>query len=158
MDANRLRFDFSHFEAMSAVQMQQIEARVNEMIQANVPATSEYMSLERAKASGVMALFDEKYDHDVRVMRFGDFSSELCGGTHVQATGDIGYFCFVSQSSAASGVRRVEALTGAAAIDYVQKLQLTLKEACDVLKCTPSELVTRIGDLKEEKERIQAGF
>ncbi len=114
-----LRFDFSHFEAMTPVQIRQVEDLVNAEIRKNEPVTTELMDLEDAKSKGAMALFGEKYDERVRVLSMGDFSTELCGGTHASRTGDIGLFRIISESATAAGIRRIEAVTGTGALEMV---------------------------------------
>ena len=118
--ADRLRFDFAHDSAVSAAELQQIETDVNDAIRNNWPVTGEWMELEEAKSRGAQALFGEKYDASVRVIRMGDYSLELCGGTHVERTGDIGLFKIIDESSIASGIRRIEALTGVGAVERMQ--------------------------------------
>ena len=120
-----MRFDFSHFEAVTAEQLAEIERRVNQEIRANHTLATELMDLDEAKASGAMALFGEKYDEKVRVVTMGPFSVELCGGTHVTRTGDIGLFKITSEAGIASGVRRIEAVTGEHALEVVQTQQAT---------------------------------
>ena len=120
MNEQRLRFDFSHFQALTAHEVMEVEQLVNQAIQSNWPAHSQLMALDEAKKQGVIALFDEKYASDVRVMSFGEFSKELCGGTPVARTGDSGCFVITAQSSAAAGVRRLEALAGVPAVAYMQ--------------------------------------
>src|SRR4029078_4096379 len=113
---DRLRFDFAHSQPVSAAELREIERLVNAQIRANTPSETRVMDYDGAVAAGALALFGEKYDKDVRVLRMGDFSMELCGGTHVQRAGDIGLFKIVGESGVASGVRRIEALTGEAAL------------------------------------------
>jgi alanyl-tRNA synthetase len=155
VNADRLRFDFSHFEAVSAEQRDDIERRVNEEIQANHPLKTQLMNLEEAKASGAMALFGEKYDEKVRVVTMGEFSTELCGGTHVNQTGDIGFFKLISEGGIASGVRRIEAVTGAGAVNYVQTQQNYLTDAASLLKTDPSGLVERIHQLQGQQKELE---
>jgi alanyl-tRNA synthetase len=120
---DRLRFDFVHFQAIAREQLDDIERIVNEHIYRNTPVQTDVKSVEEAVASGAMALFGEKYGERVRVVSIGDgsFSKELCGGTHVRATGDIGFFVITQESGVAAGVRRIEALTGAGAVAYFQQ-------------------------------------
>ncbi|MGH8210600.1 MAG: alanine--tRNA ligase, partial [Steroidobacteraceae bacterium] len=118
---DRLRFDFAHFEAVTSVQLREIERLVNGQIRLNTAAETRVMDYEGAVAAGAMALFGEKYEKDVRVLRIGDFSMELCGGTHVARSGDIGFFKITSESGVAAGVRRIEAITGEMAIEYVEQ-------------------------------------
>lgn len=141
----RLRFDFSHFEAVKAAELQQIEQLVNEQIQLNLPLQTRLMAIEAAKAAGAMALFGEKYDDEVRVLSMGEFSIELCGGTHVDRTGDIGLFKIVSEGGIASGVRRIEAVSAAGAVSYVQQLEHQAAQAAALLK----------GDMFSLTERVQ---
>ncbi|MCV2883171.1 alanine--tRNA ligase [Aestuariibacter sp. AA17] len=151
----RLRFDFSHFEAVTAEQIQQIEDRVNAEIRANHALRTQLMGLEEAKASGAMALFGEKYDEEVRVVSMGPFSIELCGGTHVKQTGDIGSFRIVSEAGIASGVRRIEAITGAEADKYNQRLSATLNRIATSLKTDASGVEERVAGLQEQTRQLE---
>ncbi|WP_026375569.1 alanine--tRNA ligase [Aestuariibacter salexigens] len=144
VDEEKLRFDFSHFEAVTEQQVTDIEKMVNEQIRANTPLQTTLMELEEAKASGAVALFGEKYDEKVRVVSMGDFSVELCGGTHVTRTGDIGLFKITTEGGIASGVRRIEAVTGAVALADAQFRQATLKQAAGLLKAEESQLLERL--------------
>ncbi len=155
VEAQRLRFDFSHFEGVTAEQLLTIENRVNEEIRANHALQTELMELDEAKASGAMALFGEKYDEKVRVVTMGPFSVELCGGTHVKRTGDIGLFKIVSESGIASGVRRIEAITGATAVEFVQQQQIQLQTAAGLLKTDVSGLIDRIGVLQTQTKELE---
>lgn len=155
VDAQRLRFDFSHFEAVSAEQLIQIEQRVNEEIRANHGLSTQLMELDEAKASGAMALFGEKYDEKVRVVTMGPFSVELCGGTHVQRTGDIGLFKISAESGIASGVRRIEAVTGVGALDLVQSQQQLLQQVGGLLKTDASGLVERVSNLQSQAKELE---
>lgn len=141
----RLRFDFSHFEAIKPEELRQIERLVNREVQANHAVETRLMPIEQAKAAGAMALFGEKYDDEVRVLRMSDFSVELCGGTHVQRTGDIGLFKLVSESGIASGVRRIEAVTADGAVQYIQQLEQQAATVASLLK----------GDVFSIAERVQ---
>lgn len=143
-DSQRLRFDFSHFEAVSPEQLAKVEGIVNAEIQANHNVSTELMDLESAKAKGAMALFGEKYTGEVRVLSMGEFSVELCGGTHAKRTGDIGLVRIVSEGGIASGVRRVEALAGSAAVAYTQSREAQLSQAAGLLKAKPEQLVERL--------------
>jgi len=165
---DRLRFDFSHFQAVKPEELRAIEHRVNEEIRRNVAAETNIMEFDEAVAGGAMALFGEKYDKDVRVLRLGDFSLELCGGTHVERAGDIGLFKIVSESGIASGVRRIEALTGEAALDYVEDSDEILKEVSGLVRGSRDELRTKVRDALERvramereirtlKEKLAAG-
>jgi len=160
---DRLRFDFSHFEAVKADEIRALEVLVNQQIQQNHPVSTRLMNLEAAKAAGAMALFGEKYDDDVRVLSMGDFSTELCGGTHVDRTGDIGLFKIVVESGIASGVRRIEAVTGAGAIAYLHKLEQQAQLVASMLKgdmMTIADRVTQTLDktkqLEKELEQLKA--
>lgn len=146
VNEERLRFDFSHFEALSAAQMTEIEQRVNTQIRANVAADVEVTSMEKAVEKGAMALFGEKYGNAVRVVKLG-FSTELCGGVHVQSTGDIGLFKIISESGVAAGIRRIEAVTGVAALENVQHIQSSLHQMADNLKTNPQSLDEKLGQL-----------
>lgn len=144
VDDDKLRFDFAHFEAITFEQLNTIEQLVNEQVRANHQLNTQLMDLDEAKASGAMALFGEKYDEKVRVVSMGEFSTELCGGTHVNQTGDIGLFKLTSESGIASGVRRIEAITGATALAYVQQQAQVLQNAANLLKVEPFNIVERI--------------
>ncbi len=143
----RLRFDFSHYEALTPEQIEEIERLVNDQIRANHPAETRVLPLEQALASGAVALFGEKYDEDVRVLRLGDFSCELCGGTHVRRTGDIGLFKIVYEGGIAAGIRRIEALTGARALDYVRETEARLKRIAERVKGTPEDVEQKVEQL-----------
>ncbi len=153
--AERLRFDFSHFAAVSAAEMDAIEREVNQQIAANHELTTGVMPIDEAKKAGAMALFGEKYDDDVRVVRMGDYSMELCGGTHVQRTGDIGSFRLVSEAGIASGVRRIEAVSGAAAVSYTQQQQQLLRDAAGLLKSEVSQLPQRLQQFLEKSKGME---
>ncbi len=153
---DRLRFDFAHFQQMSAAEIQKVEALVNEEIQASLPVVTEVMNLEDAKKSGAMALFDEKYAEDVRVVSMGTFSKELCGGTHVANTGVITAFKIVSESGIAAGVRRIEALTGEGVFCYYKEQEAKLSEAAKLLKTTPAAVSEKIGHLLSEIKALQS--
>ncbi|HHI75883.1 MAG TPA: alanine--tRNA ligase, partial [Gammaproteobacteria bacterium] len=155
VEAARLRFDFSHFEPVSRDQLEEIERLVNAEIRANHPVETRIMSLEDAKAVGAMALFGEKYDEQVRVLRMGDFSIELCGGTHVGATGDIGLFKITLESGIASGVRRIEAVTGDAAVRWVQQDEDRLLGIAGLLNCGREEVVDKASKLLEQNRRLE---
>ncbi len=163
VEAERLRFDFSHFEPLTREQLHAIEGLVNDKIRENLVVETRIMALEDAKAAGAMALFGEKYEEQVRVLRMGDFSIELCGGTHVRATGDIGLFKIVSEGGIASGVRRIEAVTGARALERVQQMEDTLLDIAGLLKSGADEveekvkaLVEKNRGLEKELERLKA--
>ena len=147
---DRLRFDFAHFQAMTEEEIARTETLVNEEIQANLAVTTQIMSLEEAKKSGAMALFGEKYSDEVRVVSMGDFSRELCGGTHVSNTGVISLFKIVSESGIAASVRRIEALTGNGVLAYYKEMETRLFAAASLLKTSPAELTDKIAHLQAE--------
>ncbi|MCB1837853.1 MAG: alanine--tRNA ligase, partial [Alcanivoracaceae bacterium] len=164
VNADYLRFDFSHGEAVSAEQVAQIEALVNEQILANTPVTTQLMNIEQAKKAGAMALFGEKYDADVRVLSMGrdNFSMELCGGTHVSRTGDIGLFKITAEGASSSGVRRIEAVTGARALEEMRRLERSVTQIAGLLKTSKEQvlgrveqLVARSRDLEKEIDRLK---
>ena len=156
VDAERLRFDFSHTEGMSAAQLQAVEQLVNTEIRHNTRVQSEVGTMDAAKAKGAMALFGEKYGDEVRVLTMGEgFSVELCGGTHVQRTGDIGVFKIVSESGIASGVRRLEALTGAHALNYFEAQQERLLAVAGALKANPADSAQKASQLVEQNRQLQ---
>ena len=152
---DRLRFDFSHFEAISPVQLQEIERLVNAQIRLNTAAETKVMDYEGAVAAGAMALFGEKYEKDVRVLRIGDFSMELCGGTHVSRSGDIGFCKITSESGVASGVRRIEAITGEAAIEYVEQSEALLKEVAGLVRGSREDLREKVRDALERVRQME---
>ncbi|MEY8428065.1 alanine--tRNA ligase [Lachnospiraceae bacterium 46-15] len=147
---NRLRFDFAHFAPMTQEEIAKAEELVNQEIQASLPVVTEVMNVEDAKKSGAMALFGEKYEDEVRVVSMGDFSKELCGGTHVANTGMITVFKIVSESGIAAGVRRIEALTGDGVFAYYREAEQKLSQAAALLKTTPNELADKISHLQAE--------
>ncbi|HBN56766.1 MAG TPA: alanine--tRNA ligase, partial [Lachnospiraceae bacterium] len=153
---DRLRFDFAHFQPMTAEELEKVEAMVNEQIQSSLPVVTQIMNLEDAKKSGAMALFDEKYAEDVRVVSMGDFSKELCGGTHVQNTGLITAFKIVSESGIAAGVRRIEALTGDGVFAYYREQETELLQAAKLLKTTASSVTEKIGHLLAQVKELQS--
>jgi len=134
VEPERMRFDFSHFEAVTKDELRQIEVAVNDEIRSNFALNTELMAIDDAKAKGAMALFGEKYDDEVRVVTIGDYSIELCGGTHVERAGDIGLFKIVSESGIAAGVRRIEAVTGADAIAHVNEQEQQLSKVAALVK------------------------
>ncbi len=153
--ADRLRFDFSHQSAMSAAELAQVEALVNAEILRNSPVSKQIMGMEQAMNKGAMALFGEKYGDEVRVVSMGDFSTELCGGTHVERTGDIGLFKFISESGVAAGVRRVEAVTGKGALALVERQEALLKKLCDVVKTNADALVDKVQQLINSNKALE---
>ena len=161
VEAGRLRFDFTHFSSMSPEETREVEASVNEKILANIQLHTDVQDAEAAVASGAMALFGEKYGEKVRVVGIGDYSKELCGGTHCGATGEIGTFIIESEGSVASGIRRIEALTGTGALEHFDRGRGTLSEIGTMLKAPdkPAEKVRQLMDelkvLQKEKERLQ---
>jgi alanyl-tRNA synthetase len=155
---DRLRFDFQHPEAVRKEQLAEIEAGVNRRILENYPLAIEFKSLNQAKAEGATALFGEKYDDTVRTIQIGGeepFSYELCGGTHVESTGEIGTFLIVSEGSVASGIRRIEAITGRAAYELIQKQNRELVNLASLLKTTPEQVVEKIESLTRELNDAQ---
>ena len=153
---DRLRFDFAHFSAMTEEEIAKVEAIVNEEIAKNEPVITEVMNIEAAKASGAMALFGEKYEEDVRVVSMGDFSKELCGGTHVKNTGNITTFKIVSEAGVAAGVRRIEALTGEGVFAYYKDVERTLAEAAKIAKSTPANLAEKIEHMLAEIKALNS--
>ena len=153
---DRLRFDFAHFSAMTADELAQVETIVNAEIAKNVPVITQVMNIEEAKASGAMALFGEKYEEDVRVVSMGEFSKELCGGTHVANTGNITTFKIVSEAGVAAGVRRIEALTGEGVFAYYKDIEKTLAEAAKAAKSTPANLVEKIEHMLADMKALQS--
>jgi len=152
---DRLRFDFSHFQAVSPEELTAIERLVNAQIRLNAPAETRLMGYESAVAAGAMALFGEKYEQDVRVLRVGEFSMELCGGTHVERAGDIGLFKIVSESGVASGVRRIEALTGEAALEYVEQNEGMLRELAHLVRGSREDVKEKVQDALERIRQME---
>ena len=155
VESERLRFDFSHFQAVSSEEISRVEQRVNQQIRRNAAREDAVMSYDQAVAKGAIALFGEKYGDEVRVIRFGDFSVELCGGTHAERTGDIGLLRIVSEAGIASGIRRIEALTGQAAIERVDQQQAQLANAAALLKSSPMEVAERLQHLLQRSRRLE---
>ncbi|MGI6070848.1 MAG: alanine--tRNA ligase [Blautia sp.] len=153
---DRLRFDFAHFQAMTQEELQKVETLVNEEIQAALPVNTQIMGIDEAKKTGAMALFGEKYGDEVRVVSMGDFSIELCGGTHVDNTSRIGLFKIVSESGIAAGVRRIEALTGNGVLAYYKNLEDTLNEAAKLVKASPAELKEKLTHLNAELKALHS--
>jgi alanyl-tRNA synthetase len=151
----RLRFDFAHYEGMTRDQILAVERLVNREIRANHMVETRIMSLEDAKGTGAMALFGEKYADQVRVLRMGEFSTELCGGTHVKAVGDIGLFKIVSEGGIASGVRRIEAITGEGALAWVEADEARLLRVADLLKGGREDLDDKVVALFERARRLE---
>jgi len=155
VDAERLRFDFSHQEGLTAEQLTQIETLVNEQVRANLPVETRIMDFDAAREAGAMALFGEKYGDEVRVLNMGDFSVELCGGTHVMRTGDIGLMRIITESGIASGVRRIEAVTGARAMQRLHDDDRRLQQAAALLKGGRDDIVERIQQLVERNRQLE---
>jgi alanyl-tRNA synthetase len=153
--ADHLRFDFSHGAAVKDSELEDVESLVNEQVQANVVVSPAEMDLQEALKSGAMALFGEKYGDRVRVIRIGDFSTELCGGTHLDATGQIGLFKVTDEGAVASGVRRIEAVTGEPALAHVGREEAALRESAGLLKIPPLELPRRLATLLEDQKRLE---
>ena len=156
VDAERLRFDFTHFQAMTPEEIEKVEALVNEQIENGLDVVTEEMSLEDAQKTGAMALFGEKYGDKVRVVSMGDYSIELCGGTHVSNTSTISYFKIISESGISAGVRRIEALTGTGLMKHYADVEKKLHEAAKVAKTEPNNLVKRIETLNEEIKALSS--
>lgn len=152
---DRLRFDFAHFEAVSSEQLQRIERRVNEQIRRNAMAETREMSYDEAVAEGAMALFGEKYGSSVRVLRIGDFSMELCGGTHVGRAGDIGLFKILAESGVAAGVRRIEAVTGEGALRLVEAQESAVREVAGLLRGTRDEIAQKVRDALDRIRQLE---
>jgi alanyl-tRNA synthetase len=152
---DRLRFDFSHFQPVSAAELAQIEQRVNAEIRANHAAEVHNMGMQEALDFGAMALFGEKYGERVRVLRMGEVSTELCGGTHVSRTGDIGLFKIVSEGGVSAGVRRIEAVSGQGALDYVADEERRLEEAARLLGGTASDVAERLRALLDRQKKLE---
>jgi alanyl-tRNA synthetase len=155
VEAERLRFDFSHFEPVSREQLIEIERLVNEQIRTNHLVETRIMALEDAKSAGAMALFGEKYDDQVRVLRMGDFSTELCGGTHVNALGDIGLFKITMETGIASGVRRIEAVTGARALTWIEADEDRLMRIGGLINAGKDELEDKLSKLVERNRKLE---
>ncbi len=155
VEPERLRFDFSHYEPVSTTQLMEIERLVNRQIRANDVVDTRLMALEEAMDSGAMALFGEKYGEAVRVLRMGEFSVELCGGTHVQRTGDIGLFKIVSESGVAAGVRRVEAVTGQRALEWMAQAEARLERVADLVKGSRDNVDDKVRQLVEHSRALE---
>ncbi|MET0027900.1 MAG: alanine--tRNA ligase [Candidatus Thiodiazotropha sp.] len=155
VDPERLRFDFSHFEPITREQLQTIEQMVNEQIRHNHDVQTRIMSLDMAKQSGAMALFGEKYADEVRVLSMGDFSTELCGGTHVSAVGDIGLFKITGETGIAAGVRRVEAVTGQRAIEWIEADEERLQRVAELIKTGREDVESKLEQLLDRNRRLE---
>ncbi|MEE4640046.1 MAG: alanine--tRNA ligase [Wenzhouxiangella sp.] len=152
---DRLRFDFSHHSPLSEDQIAQIERMVNEQVQANVAAEERQMAFDDAIAAGALAFFGDKYGDEVRVLRFGDFSTELCGGTHVDRMGDIGLFKIISETGISAGVRRIEAVAGRVAVDWLQTLDRSVRELSGRLKASPEQMAERVEQLLDRSRQLE---
>jgi alanyl-tRNA synthetase len=152
---DRLRFDFSHTQPVTSQELEAIERMVNAEIRANREGVIRHLPYEAAIRSGAMALFGEKYGDEVRVLSFGDFSTELCGGTHVRRTGDIGLFRIAGEGGIASGIRRIEAVTGEGALEDVRAADATLKRVAGALRATPAELEGKVAQLLEQQKKLE---
>ena len=155
VEPERLRFDFSHFEAVTKDELREIERVVNDEIRRNFALNTELMAIDDAKAKGAMALFGEKYDDEVRVVTIGDYSIELCGGTHVERAGDIGLFKIVSESGIAAGVRRIEAVTGADAVAYVSEQEKQLNDVAALVKGDSASVLEKVTALLEKSKGLE---
>jgi alanyl-tRNA synthetase len=153
--ADRLRFDFSHTQALSPDELRQVEDLVNTVIRENEPAETRVMALDEAVAAGAMSLFGEKYENDVRVLSIGDFSMELCGGTHVQRAGDIGLFKITGESGVAAGIRRIEAITGRAAYGWVVHTDQVLRDIAVLLRGSREDVDEKVRELVERSRRLE---
>ena len=155
VDADRLRFDFSHFEPISVTDLRAIEQIVNGQIRCNAAVVADIMSKDEAMKAGAMALFGEKYGAEVRVLKIGDFSTELCGGTHVSRAGDIGFFKIVTETGVAAGIRRIEALTGTAAVDWAEQNERLLERIAAAIKSNKDNLDDKVEQLVERNRRLE---
>lgn len=150
VNENRLRFDFNHFSPVTKEELKSVEKLVNQKIMEVLPTNTKVMDIEEAKKSGAVALFDEKYDEKVRVVSMGNFSKELCGGTHVKNSGEIGLFKIISEAGVAAGIRRIEAVTGLSALKYIEDKENLLENVCDVLKCSTKDIINKATSQVEE--------
>jgi alanyl-tRNA synthetase len=155
VDPWKTRFDFSHHAALSPEEVREVERLVNEEIRRNVAVEPRLMKYTEAIKAGAMALFGEKYGDDVRVIGMGEFSTELCGGTHVRRTGDIGFFKIVSQSAVAAGIRRVEAMTADGALEWVQQQNAQVEGVADLLKVQPAEVGLRLTQIMDNVRNLE---
>jgi alanyl-tRNA synthetase len=152
---DRLRFDFSHYAAVTPEELQQIEAIVNAEVRCNADAETNVMDFDAAVAAGAMALFGEKYEDKVRVLRIGEFSTELCGGTHVRRAGDIGLFKIVSEGGVAAGVRRIEAVTGQGAYEYVVQTDQKLRDVAGLVRGSRDDVEDKVRQLLDRARRME---
>ena len=156
VNENRLRFDFTHFSALTEEEIQKVEEIVNERIQEHLPVKAENMPIEEARKTGAAALFGEKYGDIVRVVSMGEFSKEFCGGTHVDNTGVISAFKIISETGVAAGVRRIEALTSQGLLDYYEETENKLMEAARLLKTTPDKLADKLSRLLADNKALKS--
>ena len=156
--SDRLRFDFRHYEAIAPEQLDQIERLVNFVIQQDLAVTKEIKDKDKAMKTGAMAIFGEKYGEKVRVVTIEDFSMELCGGTHLERTGHIGAFLILSEASIASGIRRIEAVTGEGAVEYIQKIRKNQNNLKNILKASDENLIQKIGQVMEKNQELEKKF
>ena len=154
-DAEKLRFDFSHFEGVTREELNKVERMVNEQIRSNLSRETDLMQIDEAKAKGAMALFGEKYDDEVRVVTLGDFSTELCGGVHVDRTGDIGLLKIVSESGIAAGVRRIEAVTGETALNYFEAQEQTLNNIAAMVKADAVNVSSKVEQVIQRNKQLE---
>ena len=152
---DRLRFDFSHPQPVTAEELHQIEEMVNAAVRRNYETESTVMPFREAMDAGALAFFGDKYGDEVRVLRMGDFSMELCGGTHVSRTGDIGFFCIVSETGIASGVRRIEALTGAVANRWAWEQKELLRDTAEMIRAVPDNFREKLERLVEQNQSLE---
>jgi len=155
VNAERLRFDFTHFSKIEDDELEKIENIANAVIRRNVPVVTQVLPIEEAMKTGATAVFDEKYGDRVRVVQMGDFSMELCGGTHIQRTGDIGFIKILHESAIAAGVRRIEAVTGREAVNHARQVEHELRKAANLLKTNPSELSDRVEKLLKNQKELE---
>ncbi|MEC4674406.1 MAG: alanine--tRNA ligase-related protein, partial [Nitrospirota bacterium] len=159
VDPDRLRFDFSHSKPLRPSDIDKIETLVNEQVRKNTSIQTNVMSIQEATQAGALAFFGDKYGENVRVVGIGEFSKELCGGTHCQATGEIGTFRIISEGGVAAGVRRIEALTGVGALDHTKKIESEVREMAELLKTSPSDVLTKtrklVSQLKEKERELE---
>ncbi|MFI3198583.1 MAG: DHHA1 domain-containing protein, partial [Methylococcaceae bacterium] len=155
VNTERLRFDFSHFEPVTPDQISTLERLVNDQIRLNNPVTAQVMAKDLAVQAGAMALFGEKYGAEVRVLKMGDFSTELCGGTHVERAGDIGCFKIISETGVAAGVRRIEAVTGSQCIDWIDGRDKALTSIAGLLKSSPEKAAEKVEQLLEKTRSLE---
>jgi alanyl-tRNA synthetase len=154
VDARRLRFDFSHFQPVDKIILDKIEKKANSVIFSDLPVKTEIMKLQQAKEKGAKALFDEKYAEDVRVVSVGDFSSELCGGTHVSNSGQIGIIRIMSETGIAAGVRRIEALTGFNAFDHLTGKERQLEELASIIKSPVEDVKAKLISILDNNREL----